>query len=77
MACPGKLFDVNDFATLAVRNMQAAILHLTSLLTEDRAQEPLLGRQLGLTLGGNLADENVAWFSLGANSDDPVLIEIV
>ena len=42
--------DVDDLAALAVRHAQRGVLHLARLLAEDRAQQPLLGRQLGLAL---------------------------
>ena len=53
------------------------VLHLARLLAEDRAQQALLRRQLGLALGRDLADEDVAGADLGADVDDPLLVEVL
>src|SRR6478752_5853074 len=68
--------DVDDLAGLAVGDLQRGVAHLTGLLTEDRPQQPLLGGQLGLALGGDLADEDVAGVDLGADADDAALVEV-
>jgi hypothetical protein len=60
-----------------VRQAQARVLHLARLLAEDRAQQPLLGGQLGLALGRDLADQDVARLDLGADVDDAVLVEVL
>src|SRR5207237_3203456 len=41
-----------------------------------RAKEPLLGGELGLALGRDLPDEDVLRTYLGADVDDPVLVEV-
>ena len=53
------------------------VADLAGLLTEDRAQQALLGRQLGLALRGDLADEDVAGADLGADADDAALVEVL
>ena len=68
--------DVDDLAVLAGREPERGVLHLTGLFTEDRAEQALLGRQLGLALGRDLADEDVLRPDLGADVDDAVLVEI-
>ena len=73
----GEDLDVDDLAALAVRQAQRGVLHLAGLLAEDRAQQPLLGGQLGLALGRDLADQDVAGLDLGADVDDPVLVEVL
>ena len=55
-----ELADLDDLAALAVRHAERGVLHLAGLLTEDRAKQALLGRQLGLALRRDLADEDVA-----------------
>ena len=72
-----ELADVDDLAALAVRQAQAGVLHLARLLAEDRAQQALLGGQLGLALGRDLADQDVARLDLGADVDDAVLVEVL
>ena len=72
-----ELADLDDLAALAVRQAQRAVLHLARLLAEDRAQQSLLRRQLGLALGRDLADEDVAGVDLGADVDDAVLVEVL
>ena len=42
--------DVDDLAALAVGHLEAGVADLAGLLTEDRAQQALLGGQLGLAL---------------------------
>src|SRR5205823_2534453 len=66
-----------DLAALTVGQAQRRILHLACLLAEDRAQETLLCRQLGLALGRDLADEDVAGPNLGADVDDALLVEVL
>src|SRR5699024_9376860 len=66
----------DDGAGLAAGDAQRGVAHLTGLLTEDRAQQPLLRGQLGLALRGDLADEDVARLDLGADADDAALVEI-
>ena len=63
--------NVDHLAGLAVRHLEAGVADLAGLLTEDRSQEPLLGRELGLALRRDLADEDVAGADLGADADDP------
>ena len=50
----------DDLAGLAVGNLEARVAHVARLFAEDRPQEPLFGRELGLALRGHLADEDVA-----------------
>ena len=52
--------DVDDDAALAVRDLQRRVADLARLLLEDRADQLLLGRQLGLALRRDLADQQVA-----------------
>ena len=72
-----ELAHVDDLAALAVGQAQAGVLHLARLLAEDRAQQALLGGQLGLALGRDLADQDVARLDLGADVDDAVLVEVL
>ena len=72
-----ELRDLDDLAALAVGQAQAGVLHLARLLTEDRAQQALLCGQLGLALGRDLADQDVARLDLSADVDDAVLVEIL
>ena len=55
---------------------QGGVAHLASLLTEDGAQEALLGGQLGLALRGDLTDEDVTGGDLGADADDAALVQV-
>src|SRR5450759_2269395 len=71
-----ELADADDGAGLAVRDLERGIAHLARLLTEDRAEQALLGRELGLALGGHLADQDIAGRHLGADPDDSALVEI-
>ena len=68
--------DVDHDATLTVGHLQRGVADLARLLLEDRADQLLLGRQLGLALRRDLADEQIAGRDLGADPDDPAIVEI-
>ena len=68
--------DVDHHAALAVRDLQRGVAHLARLLLEDRADQLLLGGQLGLALGRDLADEQVAGDDLGADAHDAAVVEV-
>ena len=68
--------DVDHDAALAVRHLQRGVAHLARLLLEDRADQLLLGRQLGLALRRDLADEQVAGDDLGADAHDAAVVEV-
>src|SRR4029079_16409956 len=72
-----ELADLDHLAALAVGQAQAGVLHLARLLTEDRAEQALLRGQLGLALGRDLADQDVAGADLGADVDDALLVEVL
>ena len=74
---PGEDPDVDDLAGLAVGHLEGGVAHLAGLLTEDGPQQALLGGQLGLALGGDLADQDVAGADLGADADDAPLVEVL
>src|ERR671936_661086 len=61
--------DVDDDAALAVRHLERGVADLARLLLEDRADQLLLGGQLGLALRRHLADEQVARADLGTDAD--------
>src|SRR4051812_20069297 len=67
---------VDDDAALAVRDLERGVADLARLLLEDRADQLLLGRQLGLALRRDLAHEQVAGADLGADADDAALVEV-
>ena len=73
----GEHLDADDLAGLAVRHLERGVPHLARLLAEDRAEQLLLGRELGLALGGDLADQDVAGLDLGADADDAVLVQVL
>ena len=68
--------DVDDDAALAVRDLERGVADLARLLLEDRADQLLLGGQLGLALRRDLADEQVAGLDLGADADDAAVVEV-
>jgi hypothetical protein len=68
--------DVDHDAALAVRHLQRGVADLARLLLEDRADQLLLGRQLGLALRRDLADQQVARQHLGADPDDAAVVEV-
>src|SRR5450432_780812 len=72
----GEDLDVDDLARLTVRHLQRGVANLAGLLPEDRAQQPLFGGELGLALGRDLADQDVAGDDVGADADDAPLVEV-
>jgi hypothetical protein len=52
--------DADDGAGLSVRDLHRGVAHLARLLTEDRAEQAAPRGQLGLALGRDLADQDVA-----------------
>src|SRR5205814_184441 len=72
----GECADPDDGTHLAVRHLEAGVADLAGLLAEDCAQQPLLRGQLGLAFGRHLADQDVARYHLGADPDDPALVQI-
>ena len=55
---------------------RAGVLHLTGFLTEDGPQQALLGGQLRLAFGRDLANQDVAGLDFGADTDDAVLVQV-
>ena len=68
---------VDDRALDPGRNLEGRVPHLARLLAEDGAQQLLLGRELGLPLGSDLAHEHVAGLDLRADADHPALVEVL
>src|SRR5215211_3595229 len=68
--------DVDHHAALAVRDLQRGVADLARLLLEDRADQLLLGGELGLALRRDLADEQVAGADLGPDPDDAAVVEV-
>src|SRR5699024_10859574 len=66
----------DDLAGLTVRHLQGGVADLAGLLTEDGTQQALLRGQLGLALGRDLADQDVAVDDLGADTDDAPVVEV-
>ena len=57
-------------------HLERGVADLARLLLEDRADQLLLGGQLGLALRRDLADQQVAGRDLGADADDAALVEV-
>ena len=56
---------------------QRGVAYVARLLPEDRPQELLLGRQLGFSLGGNLAHKEVARRHLRPQTDDTAHVQVL
>src|SRR5215207_2753744 len=68
--------DADDRALLTVGNLERRVAHLAALLVEDRTEQTLFSRELGLALRRDLSDEDVAGSHLGADADDAALVEV-
>ena len=73
---PGKDLHIYHHAVLAVGHPQGGVPDLPGLLTEDGPQQPLLGGELGLALGGDLAHQDVAGTDVGAYPDDAPVVQV-
>ncbi len=74
-AVTGEHLHVDHRPGHARGHAQRRVLHVRSLLAEDRSQQLLLGRELRLALRRHLADQHVVRFDLGADVDDSRLVE--
>ena len=73
----GEHLGVYDDAALAVGHLQRGVADFPGLFTKDGPQEPLLGGEVGLALGGDLAHQDVACVDLGAHADDAALVQVL
>src|SRR5690606_26539968 len=74
-ALAGEHLYADDGALGAARHPQGSVLHVGGLLAEDGPQQFLLGGQLGLALGGDLAHQDIAGGHFRAHVDDAGLVE--
>src|SRR5690606_16708238 len=68
--------DADDDAFDAGGADERRVTDVAGLLTEDRAQQLLFRRQLGLALRRDLADQNRPRLDVGADPDDAAVVEI-
>src|SRR5687767_15661041 len=68
--------DADDDALDARRADQRGVAHVAGLFAEDRAEQLLFRRQLGLALRRDLADQDVARLDRRADADDAAVVEI-
>ncbi len=71
----GENLNIDNLADDARWDTQRGILDIGCLFTKDGTQQLLFGRQLRLAFWRDLAHQNVAILDLGADIDDPRLIE--
>jgi hypothetical protein len=72
----GEDFDIHHDAALAMRYAQRGIAHIACFFAEDGAKQALLRRQLGLALGSDFANEDIAAAHFRAGTDDAALVEL-
>ena len=68
---------VNYYAAFAMRNTQRTVTHFPCLLAEDRTKKSFFRGKLGLALGSDLSDKDIAGMNFRTNSDYTVLVEIL
>ena len=73
----GEHLYIDDDTALAVRHLERGISHLAGLLAEDGAEQSLLRGQIGLALGSDLADKDIAGTDLSADGDYAALVQIL
>src|SRR5690606_24821913 len=75
-AITSEYLDVDDGTLGAGGHTQGGVLHIGSLLTEDRTQQLLFRSQLGFALGRDLADQDIAGADFGTHVDNARLIQL-
>jgi len=73
----GEALHIHNNAALAVGDLQGCIPDLSRLFAEDGAQQALLRGEIGLSLGGDLAHQDVARADFRADGDDAALVQIL
>ena len=73
----GENLHIDDNPFDSMGNTQRGIPNIPGLFPEDGPQEFLLRRELCLSLGGNLANEDVPGRNQGPQSDNPALIQVL
>ena len=73
---PAQYLDVDDLTLLSVRDSERGVLNVTRLLTEYGPEKLLLGAELSLALGRDLADQDVAGTYLGPDTNNALLVQI-
>ena len=73
----GKDLHIHNDAALAVGHLEGGVPDLPGLLAKDGPQQTLLGGQVGLSLGGDLAHQNVPSPDLRAHADDAPLVQVL
>ena len=76
LALAGEDLHVHDHAFDSRRAVERSIAHVAGLFTEDGAQQFLFRRELGLALGRDFADQNVALLDRSADANDAGFIQI-
>ena len=60
-----------------MRYLQGGVTYFTCLLTEDCAEQSFLSGQIGLTLRGNLTNQDISGTNLCADTDNTAIIQIL
>ena len=68
--------DILNDSDAARWHSQRSVLHVSSLFTENRAEEAFFRSEFGFRLRGDLADEDIAGFHFRTDADDAVVVEI-
>ncbi len=69
LALAGEDLHVHDHALDARRAVERSVANVAGLFAEDGAQQFFFRRELGLALGRDLADQDVALLDRGADAD--------
>ena len=72
---PGEDLGVDDDPFHTRRHPEGGVLHIPGLVPEDRPKQLLLGGELGLPFGRDLANQDVPGLHIGADLDDPALVQ--
>ncbi len=72
----GKHAHPNHSAFDAGGNREGSVAHIPRLFSEDRLQKLFLRAQLGFPFRGDLPNQIIAGLYLGADADNPALIQV-
>ena len=73
----GKYLSVYDDTVLTVRNTEGGISYFSCLLTKDCTEKSFFCGKLGLTLRGNLTNQNIGSTNLCTYTDNTALVKIL
>ena len=67
---------VNHYPPFAVGHAQGSVADVAGFFTKDSPQQPLFGRKLGLSFGGDFTDQNIVGADFTPDRDKAAFVEV-